>query len=52
MREEPNWLFMLVSQYGEKAGVVRVDLNKLLDKLGMETELKENRIVDNRKLVK
>jgi len=28
--------------------IIKMDLNKLLDKLGMETELKEKRIVDNR----
>lgn len=28
--------------------IIKMDLNKLLDRLGMETELKEKRIVDNR----
>jgi len=28
--------------------IVKMDLNKLLEKLGMETELKEKRIIDNR----
>jgi len=28
--------------------IIKMDLNKLLDKLGMETELKEKRIIDNR----
>lgn len=28
--------------------IIKIDLNKLLNKLGMETELKEKRIVDNR----
>ena len=32
--------------------IIKMDLNKLLDRLGMETELKEKRIVDNRKLIK
>jgi len=32
--------------------IIKIDLNKLLSKLGMETELKEKRIVDNRKLIK
>jgi len=32
--------------------IIKMDLNKLLNKLGMETELKEKRIVDNRMSVK
>ena len=28
--------------------IIKIDLNKLLDKLGMETELKEKRIIDKR----